>query len=117
MVEPNSSQNRADRDKYEKALASKGTGVFVLHLYVADLDFKSVQAIKNIKEICEENIPGQYKLDIIDILKQPAFARENQIIGVPTLIKETPIPLKRLVGSMSDKARVLAGLGMHSIPL
>ncbi len=117
MVEPNSSKSRADKDKYEKTLESKGTGEFILHLYVTNSDFKSVQAIRNIKEICEENIPGRYELDIIDILERPALARENQIIAAPTLIKETPQPLKRLVGNMSDKARVLAGLGVHSAAL
>ena len=112
MVEPNSSNG-----KYEKALESKSPGVFVMHLYVANMDFKSVQAIRNIKEICEENIPGRYKLDIIDILERPALARENQIIAAPTLIKESPLPLRRLVGNMSDKVRVLAGLGVYSVAL
>lgn len=75
------------------------------------MNFKSVQAIKNIEDICEENIPGRYRLDIIDIVERPALARENQIIAAPTLIKETPLPLRRLVGNMSDTERVLKGLG------
>ncbi len=109
MVESNRSI-----EKVEKALKSKGTDVFVLHLYVANMNFKSVQAIKNINDICEENIPGRYQLDIIDICQQPILARENQIIAAPTLIKETPLPLRRLVGNMSDTERVLTGLGLHS---
>ena len=100
--------------KVEKALESKGAGVFELHLYVADMDSKSVEAIKNLKNICEDNIPGRYQLNIIDILANPALARENQIIAVPTLIKETPRPLKRLVGNMSNTERVLTGLGLCS---
>ncbi len=78
------------------------------------MNFKSVQAIKNIKEICEENMPGRYELDIIDIKKRPALAREKQIVAAPTLIKESPLPLKRLVGNMSDTERVLTGLGLCS---
>ena len=114
MAESNRSNDNDGEDSHEKAPKSGNISIFVLHLYVANMDFKSVQAIKNIKEICEENIPGQYKLDIIDILKQPALAREKQIIAVPTLIKESPLPMKRLIGSMSDKMRVLTGLGVCS---
>jgi circadian clock protein KaiB len=93
---------------------SNSANKLILHLYIVNKDFKSVQAIKNVKEICEESFPKRYKLDIIDILKQPALARENQIMAAPTLIKESPLPLKRLVGNMSDRVRVSSGLELHS---
>jgi circadian clock protein KaiB len=80
MAEPN-----GVIDKVEKALKD----LFVLHLYVANMDSKSVQAIKNIKDICEEKIPGRYRLDIIDIYKRPGQDGENQIIAAPTLLKES----------------------------
>ncbi len=115
MVEPNSSQEPRDNDKYEKALKSKSPDIFILCLYVSNMSFKSVQAIQNIKKICEENVPGRYKLDIIDIRTHPAIAREKQIIAAPTLIKESPSPLRRLVGNMSNTERVLTGLGLCSI--
>lgn len=102
-------------NKYEKALESKSPDVFVLCLYVSNMSFKSVQAITNIKKICEENISGRYKLDIIDIRMRPAVAREKQIIAAPTLIKESPLPLRRLVGTMSNTERVLTGLGLCSV--
>lgn len=107
--------NRLDKNKTEKALKRKGTDEFVLHLYVANRDFKSVQAIKNIEDICEKNIPGRYQLDIIDICQQPALARKNQIVAAPTLIKELPPPISKLVGSMSDEERVLVGLDLRSM--
>ncbi len=112
MVELN--VDRLDKNKSEKVQKGRSNDEFVLHLYVANRDFKSVQAIKNIEDICEENIPGHYQLDIIDICKSPELARENQIIAAPTLIKETPLPLRRLVGNMSDIERVLTGLGLCS---
>lgn len=85
-----------------KGLERGSSGEFLLNLYVVDMNLNSIQAIKNIKDICEENPLGRYKINIIDILEHPALARENQIIAAPTLIKEAPMPLKRLVGNMSD---------------
>ncbi len=114
MAELNSSNDKGGKDKSEKALKSKGSDVFILRLYVASMSFKSIQAIKNFNDICEESMSGQYDLDIIDISEQPALAREKQIVAMPTLIKETPLPLRRLVGNMSDKKRVLTGLGICS---
>ncbi len=99
--------------RFEKALKRMGTEKYVLRLYVAGMSPRSIQAIENIKKICEENMPGRYQLDIIDIYQQPIFAREGQIVAAPTLIKELPPPLRKLVGSMSDKDRVLVGLDLR----
>ncbi len=85
---------------------------YVLHLYVNNMSLKSVQAIENITQVCEENLQGHYQLDVIDICEQPILARESQIIATPTLIKESPLPLRRLVGNMSNTERVLIGLGI-----
>ncbi len=112
MAELNSSNGKVGKDKSEKARKSKSSDVFVLRLYVASMSFKSIQAIRNINDICEGSMSGQYDLDIINISEQPALAREKQIVAVPTLIKETPLPLRRLVGTMSDRKRVLTGLGL-----
>ncbi len=100
-------------ESFEKALERMGTEKYVLRLYVAGMGPMSIQAIENIKKICEENMPGRYQLDIIDIYQQPIFAREGQIVAAPTLIKELPPPISKLVGSMSDKKRVLVGLDLH----
>ncbi len=95
-----------------KAPKSRRMESYVLHLYVKDMSLKSVQAIENITHICEENLQGHYRLDVIDICQQPILARESQIIATPTLIKESPLPLRRLVGNMSNTERVLVGLGL-----
>jgi circadian clock protein KaiB len=98
--------------KFKKVLKDRRMENYVLHLYVKDMSLKSVQAIENIEHICEENLQGHYQLDVIDICEQPILARESQIIATPTLIKESPLPLRRLVGNMSNTERVLVGLGL-----
>ncbi len=100
-------------ERFEKALERMGTEKYVLHLYVAGMSPRSILAIENTIKICEANMPGRYQLDIIDIYQQPILAKEGQIVAVPTLIKELPPPLRKLVGSMSDKKRALVGLDLH----
>lgn len=100
--------------KFEKALLSRSREKYVLRLYVAGMSPKSIQAIENIKRLCEENMPGRYQLDIIDIYQQPIFAKEGQIVAAPTLIKELPPPISKMVGDMSNKERVLVGLDLRS---
>jgi circadian clock protein KaiB len=73
---------------------------------------KSVQAIDNIKRICEEHLPGKYQLEVIDIYQYPIFAKDGQIVAAPTLIKELPPPLRKLIGSMADTKRVLVGMDL-----
>lgn len=100
--------------EFEEALAKAGERKYILRLYVAGMGPKSVQAIENIKRICEEHLPGRYQLEIIDIYQDPIFAEDGQIVAVPTLIKELPPPLRKLIGSMADKDRVLIGMDVES---
>jgi circadian clock protein KaiB len=95
---------------FEEALAKKGNGKYILRLYVAGMGPKSVQAIDNIKRICEEYLPGKYQLEVIDIYQSPIFAKDSQIVAAPTLIKELPAPMRKLIGSMADTERVLVGM-------
>ena len=74
---------------------------------------RSTQAIATIKAICEEHLPGRYDLEVIDIYQQPTLAQGEQIIAVPTLIKKLPLPLRRLIGDLSDEDRVLLGLDLR----
>ncbi|HSD58768.1 MAG TPA: circadian clock KaiB family protein, partial [Methanotrichaceae archaeon] len=74
---------------------------------------KSIQAIENIKAICDKYLPGRYQLEVIDVYQQPILARDGQIVAAPTLIKELPPPLRKLVGSMADTERVLVGMDLH----
>jgi circadian clock protein KaiB len=86
---------------------------YILKLYVAGQSPKSVNAIANIKKICEENLQGRYELDVIDLYQQPQLAQGEQIIAVPTLIRKLPLPLRRIIGDMSNTERVLVGLDIR----
>lgn len=87
---------------------------YILRLYVAGQSPKSVNAIANMKKICEENLHGRYELDVIDLYQQPQLAQGEQIIAVPTLIRRLPPPLRRIIGDMSNTERVLVGLDIRS---
>ena len=87
--------------------------LYVLRLYVAGQTPKSINAITNIKKICEENLKGRYVLDVIDLYQQPLLARGEQIIAIPTLIKKLPLPIRRIIGDMSNTERVLVGLDLR----
>lgn len=100
-------------DEFEGAINVEKKGEkYVMRLYVAGINPKSRKAINNLKKILEENLEDQYELEIIDIYQQPIFAREGQIVAAPTLIKELPPPLRRFVGDMSNKERILLGLNL-----
>ena len=83
---------------------------YALRLYVTGVTPNSVRAIENMKAICEEYLQGRYDLQIIDVYKNPSLAKGDQIVAVPTLIKKLPLPLRRLVGDLSQTDRVLLGL-------
>ena len=97
---------------FEEALTEMKNGKYILRLYVAGMGPKSVQAVDNLKRICEEYLPGKYELEVIDIYQYPIFAKDGQIVAAPTLIKELPPPLRKLIGSMTDTKRVLVGLDL-----
>ena len=105
-----------DYDKLEDfestLLTEKKGDKYILRLFVAGISPKSRNAIENLKSILEDNLKDQYELDIIDIYQQPIFAKEDQIVAAPTLIKELPPPLRRFIGDMSDKERILLGLNL-----
>ena len=98
---------------FEEALKRLSQEKYVLRLFVAGMSPKSTQAIENIKRICEKYLAGRYQLEVIDVYQQPILAKDGQIVAAPTLIKELPPPLKKLVGSMSNTERVLVGLDLH----
>lgn len=89
---------------------------YVLRLYVSGATPRSVAAIENIRKICDTHLKGRCDLQIIDIYQQPELAGKMQIIAVPTLIKQLPPPLRQLVGDLSEKERVLAGLELVPKP-
>jgi circadian clock protein KaiB len=89
-----------------------GKKKYLLRLYVTGQTPRSVTSIENLKRFCEQHLKGQYDMEVIDIYQQPALASENQIIAAPTLIKSLPLPLRRLVGDLSNADRVLVGLDL-----
>ena len=99
---------------FEEALEKAESDRYVLRLYIAGMNPKSMAAVENIRRICDEHLPGRCQLDVIDIYQQPILAMNGQIVAAPTLVKELPPPLKKLVGSMADTDRVLIGLDLQS---
>ena len=89
---------------------------YVLRLYVAGVTPRSLGAVSCIKRLCEEHLRGRYELEVIDVHQQPVLAKGDQIIAVPTLIRKLPVPLRRLIGDMSDEQRVLVGLDLRPRP-
>ena len=86
------------------------TSDYILKLYITGASPNSGKAISNIKKICDEHLKDGYKLEIIDIYQQPAIASKEEIIALPLLIKSSPLPVKKLIGNMSDTQKVLKGL-------
>jgi circadian clock protein KaiB len=100
-------------EEFREALAQSSTENYLLRLYVTGMTPRSARAIENIRTICEEFLKGRYELEIVDIYQHPNLAQGEQIIAAPTLIKKLPAPLRRLVGDLSDKERVLLGLDLR----
>ncbi len=110
--EENGQERRSATDEFEMAMERRGTH-YVLRLYVAGMTPRSQKAIENIKEICETYLPGRYDLEVVDVYQQPERAKEAQVVAAPTLVKRLPLPLRKLIGDMSDTDRVLIGLGVQ----
>ena len=88
--------------------------VWDLRLYVAGQTSKSMAAFANLKNICEQHLKGKYRIEIIDLLKNPKLAKGDQILAIPTLVRKLPQPLKKIIGDLSNTERVLVGLDIRS---
>jgi circadian clock protein KaiB len=97
----------------KKSLVKGNKKKYILHLYIAGLSPRSQKAIDNTKKICEKYLKGDYELVIQDIYQNPIIAVNNQILAIPTLIKELPHPLRKFVGDMSNLKKLLVGLDIH----
>lgn len=86
----------------------------VISLFIAGKTLKSVNALKNLKIICNEVLKGMYKLEVIDILKKPKLARDNQILAIPTLIRKLPLPRRNIIGDLSNRELALFELNFKS---
>lgn len=84
-----------------------------LRLYVAGQTPKSRAALTNLKKLCEEHVPGQYQIEVINLLENPQLAQGDQIVAIPTLVRKLPEPLRKIIGDLSDTERVLVGLQLR----
>ena len=87
---------------------------FVLRLYVTGMTPRSTRAISAVRKLCDELLAGRYDLQVIDVYQQPALIRDEQIFATPTLVKKGPEPERRMIGDMSNRERLMAGLGLRA---
>ena len=87
---------------------------FMLFLYVAGETQKSLSAINNLRKICAQHLEGSYRIKVIDLLKNPKLAREHQILALPTLVRQLPTPIRKIIGDLSNTERVLVGLDVKT---
>ena len=84
-----------------------------LRLYIAGKTSRAVRAFRNLEQICEEHLAGEYNIEVIDLLKEPLLARGDQIVAVPTLVRKLPEPVRKIIGDLSNTERVLVGLDLR----
>ena len=106
------SDNEDTLAAFERELARRGDEMYVLRLYVSGATPRSTEAITKIKEICDEYLPGHYDLEVIDIYRQPQLAIDQQIIAAPTLVKEAPGGLRKMIGNFTNTRLILQRLGI-----
>lgn len=93
-----------------------GTGRYRLRLYVAGQTPRSITALANLRQICDEHLKGRYVIEVVDLLEKPQLARGDQILAIPTLVRRLPPPVKKIIGDLSNAERVLVGLDLHPAP-
>ena len=106
---------RASRKTYKSATLPAPSGHYDLRLYVAGQNPKSVRAFANLKAMCEEHLKGRYQIEVIDLRKNPQLARGDQIVAIPTLVRKLPLPLRTIVGDMSNTLLMLVGLDLRKV--
>ena len=95
-----------------KSAAAQDSGI-KLRLYVAGQTPKSLAALSNLKKICAEHVDGRYELEVIDLIKNPQLAQGDQILAIPTLVRNLPVPIRKIIGDLSNVDRVLVGLNLR----
>jgi circadian clock protein KaiB len=105
-------QAQSEMELLEKATRKAQRQKYVLRLYIAGMTPRSREALRTVSEICAQELAGRCELEVIDLYKHPTLAQGEQIVAVPTLIKKLPQPLRRFIGSMADKEKLLVGLDL-----
>ncbi len=101
------------KKKKRKATPARPQAEWELRLYIAGETTKAVAALENLQNICEQHLKGKYRIEVIDLLKNPKLARGDQILAVPTLVRKLPEPVRKIIGDLSDVERVLVGLDLR----
>ncbi|MDC0721275.1 circadian clock KaiB family protein [Nannocystis bainbridge] len=96
--------------EHELQAGSDEPDVWELRLYVAGQTPKSMQALHNLQKICEEHLPGRYRIEVIDLHKHPKLAKQDEIVAIPTLVRKLPDPIRRVIGDLSNLEKALIGL-------
>ena len=86
---------------------------WMLRLYIAGQSPRSLAALDNLKRMCEEHVSGRYSIEVVDLLKNPRLAKDDQIVAIPTLVRQLPSPLRKIIGDLSDTERALVGLQLR----
>jgi circadian clock protein KaiB len=107
-------KNSQATQAFEKTLAIQPAGKYILRLYVAGATDRSRQAILRARQLCEAELNGNFELEVIDVYQQPILARDGQIVATPTLVREFPRPVRRLIGNLSNKAGLFVGLDLDT---
>ena len=94
-------------------LVDDNQDIWELRLYIAGQTPKSITAFNNLKRICEQYLAGRYRIEVIDLLQNPKLARDEQIVAIPTLIRNLPEPIRKIIGDLSDTERALVGLQLR----
>jgi circadian clock protein KaiB len=94
--------------------ATPGEDLWDLKLYVAGQTPRSMAAVANLKKLCDEHLAGRYRIEVIDLVKNPQLARGDQILAIPTLVRRLPEPMRKIIGDLSNQERVLVGLDVHA---
>ncbi|HET9104911.1 MAG TPA: circadian clock KaiB family protein [Solirubrobacteraceae bacterium] len=110
-----SEEQRLTRAQFETALAELEDGTYRLTLFVSGASGFSSQAISDVRAMCDAHLDGRYHLEIVDLNQQPLLAGEHQVLATPTLVKDHPLPVRMLVGDMSDHPRVLVALDVRPV--
>jgi circadian clock protein KaiB len=96
------------------ATADGGPEVWELRLYIAGHSAKSMSAVSNLRRICEEHLRGRYKIEVVDLAKDPQAARRDQVLAIPTLVRKLPAPVRKIIGDLSNTDRALVGLELKA---
>lgn len=101
-------------DDSTEGATGEGVELYDLRLYVAGQSPRSVRAVENLRRVCDQHLAGRYRVEVIDLLVNPALARGDEIVAVPTLVRKLPDPIRKIIGDLSDTDKVLVGLQLRS---